>query len=38
MRRLAAGLGFLCVVLLLLAFDEGQATRAVVLGTTKASE
>lgn len=29
MRRLAAGLGFLCVVLLLLAFDEGQATRAV---------
>lgn len=29
MRKLAAGLGFLCVVLLLLAFDEGQATRAV---------
>lgn len=29
MRKLAAGLGFLCVVLLLLAFDERQATRAV---------
>lgn len=29
MKRLAAGLGFICVVLLLLAFDEGQATRAV---------
>ena len=29
MRRLAGALGFLCVVLLLLAFDEKQATRAV---------
>ena len=29
MKKLAAGLGFLCVVLLLLAFDERQATRAV---------
>lgn len=29
MRKLAAGLGFLCIVLLLLAFDERQATRAV---------
>jgi hypothetical protein len=29
MRKLAAGLGFACTVLLLLAFDEGQATRAV---------
>lgn len=29
MRKLAGGLGFLCVVLLLLAFDEQQATRAV---------
>ena len=29
MKRLAGGLGFICVVLLLLAFDEGQATRAV---------
>ena len=29
MRKLAAGLGFACIVLLLLAFDEQQATRAV---------
>lgn len=29
MKKLAAGLGFLSVVLLLLAFDERQATRAV---------
>jgi len=29
MKRLAAGLGFACIVLLLLAFDEQQATRAV---------